>query len=97
MPSVSMVNGLVDLFILILVARAVLDNLNPTAAGWEDRGRISVLLSFRRIVTGLTEPALAPIRARLPKVAQGLDLSPLVAVIVLDLVGRFVTFILTRR
>ncbi|HEV8547944.1 MAG TPA: YggT family protein [Polyangiaceae bacterium] len=59
---------------------------------------VSVALSWLRLspenpvvrfVRSLTEPALAPIRKRLPAVG-GFDLSPLVLILLLELVKRLV-------
>jgi YggT family protein len=60
---------------------------------------VSVALSWLRLspenpvvrfVAALTEPVLAPIRKRLPAVG-GLDLSPLLLLLVLELVKRLLT------
>lgn len=56
-------------------------------------GGNSILSSIYRIVYGLTEPLLAPIRRIIPspRIGMGyLDLSPIVLLILLSLVQQFV-------
>lgn len=48
-----------------------------------------------RLVGRLTEPVLGPIRDKLPN-AFGMDLSPLVAIILLRVVGSLLTEIIYR-
>jgi YggT family protein len=70
---------LLQLFLLALLARIVLSWF-PATGGALD--------SVQRVLFRITEPVLGPIRAILPPVrigAMGLDLSPIIVFIVLQL------------
>lgn len=69
-------NILIDLLITLIFIRVVLS--------WLVRDR-NALVNF---VEQCTEPILSPIRRLMPRLG-GLDLSPLVAVILLDLIRKF--------
>jgi len=62
----------------ILIARAVLSWVNP------DPGNPIVRFLYR-----VTEPVLRPIRRRLPTVAMGLDLSPMVLMLAIYFLESF--------
>jgi len=64
---------LIDLYSLVVLVAVILS--------WVQLGRRNPLLTTTR---GLTEPALAPIRSVLPPMG-GLDLSPMVLLIALQL------------
>jgi YggT family protein len=75
----GMIATLIDVYVLIVVAAVVVSwmRLDPKHPA------VSLLVR-------LTEPALAPIRRVVPPVG-GLDLSPLVLVIALQLVKRLLS------
>ncbi len=71
---------IVQAYIVILFARVIIS--------WFPLSPGSVLIPIARVLNALTEPVLAPVRRLLP-VAQvggmGLDLSPLIVLLVLQL------------
>ena len=71
-----LLTSLIDLYSLIVLAAVIMS--------WLPGARHNAL---GRIVYRLTEPVLAPIRRALPPMA-GLDLSPLVLLLVLRLLQR---------
>ncbi len=92
-PAVLLINVLVTILIFVLVVRLVLINL----LAWLGRERLGRFLgTFNDYVVDATEPILAPIRRMLPDVGFGLDFSPLVAIIAVDVIGRLLTFALLR-
>ena len=66
-------------YFYIIIARAILSWVNP------DRFNPIVRFLYR-----VTEPVLRPIRRRLPTMAMGLDLSPMVVLVVIYLLESFV-------
>ena len=80
-----LVNYLVILFTVALLARAVLSFL-PLLMRPPYPALIS---SIDRVVNQITEPVLAPVRRMLPSIG-GLDLSPMVVIIVLMFIRQVV-------
>ena len=76
---VNFVRFLVTIVWLLLIARVVLSWTNPRGGGG--------LVAF---IYQATEPILAPIRRILPPTG-GLDWSPLIALLILGVLLRFVT------
>ncbi len=92
-PVVLVINIAVTLLIFVLVLRIVLAN----AAVLLGRERLPSLLgTITDYVIDVTEPLLAPLRRVLPDVGLTLDFSPLVAIIVIDLLARLLTLALLR-
>jgi YggT family protein len=78
-PLVELVNDVFFLYSLVLLARVL--------ASWvPGLGPDQPLL---RLLVSLTEPLLAPLRRLLPPVG-GLDVSPVVAFLLLELVRRLI-------
>ena len=79
----SIVCLLIQLYLLVIFIRIIMSWFPPTPG-----------TAYAQIVEGLdkvTEPVLGPVRAMLPPVrlgAMGLDLSPLVVILVLILLSR---------
>lgn len=76
---IGLVLALLQLFLLALLARIILSWF-PSTGGALD--------SVQRVLFRITEPVLAPIRSILPPVrlgGMGLDLSPIVVFILLQL------------
>ena len=69
-------------FVIAILARVLLS--------WT---RIDPYHPLARLVVQITEPVLAPIRRLLPS-AAGMDFSPVVAIIGLDIIRRLLTAIL---
>ena len=65
-------------YIWILIARAVLSWVSPDPYN-----------PIVRFVYRITEPVLRPIRRRMPTVAMGLDLSPMVVILVIYFLDWF--------
>ena len=72
----GLIPGLIDLYSLVLLAAVILS--------WLPVNRRNPLVTM---VYRLTEPVLAPIRGALPPMG-GLDLSPMVLLIALQLLKR---------
>jgi YggT family protein len=78
-----LVTVIAQVLILVLIARVILSWLP----------RIGVLTPVATMVDGITEPILSPIRRRLPFFG-GLDLSPLVALLLISVVEALVLALL---
>jgi YggT family protein len=78
-----LVTVIAQVLILVLIARAILSWLP----------RIGVLTPVATVLDGITEPILSPIRRRLP-LFGGLDLSPLVALLLISVVEALVLALL---
>jgi YggT family protein len=70
----------------LIVIRALLSWVRLSGKFWYD---------LQRTLEALTEPVLAPIRNALPA-TPGVDLSPLIAIILLQVVERLVLGLLAR-
>ena len=68
----------INAYIWIIIARAILSWVNP------DPHNPIVRFLYR-----ITEPVLRPVRDRLPTLAMGLDLSPMVVILVLYFLDAF--------
>ena len=66
-------------YIWVIIARALLSWVNPDPYN-----------PIVRFLYRVTEPVLRPIRYRLPTLSMGLDLSPLVLILVLTFLDWFV-------
>jgi YggT family protein len=73
----SLVNLVLNVYIWILIARAVLSWVNPDPFN-----------PIVRFLYRVTEPVLRPVRHRLPA-TMGLDLSPLVVLLVIYFLQSF--------
>jgi len=78
-----LVTVIAQVLILVLIARVILSWLP----------RIGVLTPVATVLDGITEPILSPIRRRLPFFG-GLDLSPLVALLLISVVEALVLALL---
>jgi len=75
----SLIHTVLTVYFWIIIARALLSWVNPDP--------------FNPIVRFLyraTEPVLRPIRRRLPTYQMGLDLSPLVVILVIEIIDRYI-------
>ena len=68
----------VNAYIWIIIARAILSWVNPDPYN-----------PIVRFLYRVTEPVLRPVRYRLPTLAMGLDLSPMVVILVLYFLDWF--------
>jgi len=76
----SFVHLVLQIFLFALLGRIVLSRFPPSGPG--------ALETIRMLLFRITEPVLAPIRNLLPPVrigAMGLDLSPLIVFLVLEI------------
>jgi YggT family protein len=83
--GVSIVRYVLQLYVIVLVARALLSWF-PMHAG-------SPLLPVVRVLDRLTEPVLAPIRRILPPLRAGgmaIDLSIIVAIFAVEIVASLI-------
>ena len=80
------IHDLIDLYILILVATALL-------SWFPAQNSQGGLAQTKRVLARLTEPVLRPLRAILPRPSiggVGVDFSVLVALIALELINSFI-------
>ena len=68
----NLIELVLNAYLIIVIARAVLSWVNPDPDN-----------PIVRFIHRVTEPVLRPIRDRLPTVAMGLDLSPVVVLLAL--------------
>ncbi len=83
MQVATLAVGLVDLYMLVILARVILSWI-----GQEGSHPIA------RLLERVTEPVLAPLRALVPAVG-GLDLSPVLALLALSFFRRILSRLLT--
>lgn len=86
MPAniLRIVDGLLSVFYLLLTARILL-NWIPVRSG-------GLLADIIDVLHRLTEPVLAPIRKLVPPIPMGamyLDLSPLILMVLVNILRRF--------
>ena len=74
----NLVNLALNAYLILVIARAVLSWVNPDPYN-----------AIVRFVHRATEPVLRPIRERLPTVAMGLDLSPMVVLLAIYFLQSF--------
>jgi YggT family protein len=74
----NLVNLVLNAYLLIIIARAVLSWVNPDPYN-----------PIVRFLHRVTEPVLRPIRERLPTVAMGLDLSPMIVLLAIYFIQSF--------
>jgi len=87
MALLQTVGFVLNIYMWIIIARAVvswipLDQSNPT---------INTIVST---VYALTEPVLGAIRRRLPIRSAAIDVSPLVALVIIYFLQRFLAFLM---
>jgi YggT family protein len=68
----------INVYIWIIIARALISWVNPDPYN-----------QIVRFLYRITEPVLRPVRYRLPTLAMGLDLSPMVVILVLYFLDYF--------
>ena len=84
----SIVSSLLNLYMLVLLVRVVIDWVQMLARGWRPTGALLVLAN---LVYGLTDPPLRWLRRVVPALrlgGVGIDLSFLVLVIGISIVQR---------
>ena len=69
---------LINAYIWIIIARAIISWVNPDPYN-----------PIVRFLYRVTEPVLRPVRHRMPTLAMGLDLSPMVVILVLYFLDWF--------
>ena len=74
----NLVSLVLTVYLWIIIARALLSWVNPDPFN-----------PIVRFLYRVTEPVLRPIRHRLPTLAMGLDLSPLVVILGIDVLQSF--------
>ena len=68
----------INAYIWVIIARAIISWVNPDPYN-----------QIVRFLYRITEPVLRPVRYRLPTLAMGLDLSPMVVILVLYFLDWF--------
>lgn len=84
MNLVGLLGSLVSLFQICLLARAILAIMPATV-------RLGTWKSVYELLVSLTEPVLRPIRRITPSVGETVDLSPILAVLLLSLIMSLIT------
>lgn len=74
----NLVSLVLTVYLWIIIARALLSWVNPDPSN-----------PIVRFLYRVTEPVLRPVRRRLPTLAMGLDLSPLVVILGIYLLQEF--------
>jgi len=80
---ISVIGLLFQIMELAIIVRVLMSWLN-----------ISPYSSFARFLAQITDPVLEPLRKRLPTIGM-FDISPIVAILLLDLVRRLIVLALT--
>ena len=81
----NLVDVLLQLYIIVIIVRALISWVNPDPYN-----------PIVRFLYRVTEPAFRPIRHRLPTMAMGLDLSPIVLILILTLLQWYLVPMLYR-
>ena len=81
----NLVNLVLEAYIWIIIARALLSWVNPDPFN-----------PIVRFLYRVTEPVLRPIRHRLPTMAMGLDLSPMIVILGIYLLKQYLVPVLYR-
>ncbi|HET9148182.1 MAG TPA: YggT family protein [Acetobacteraceae bacterium] len=87
-----LVEELIQIYIYVLIAAAIFSTL--AAFGVLDT-RNRIVYQIGDFLYRLSEPALAPIRQFLPNLG-GIDISPVIAIIVLEALEMFLTSLYVR-
>jgi YggT family protein len=82
---IQFINLLVTVFYIAILARVLLS--------WFPIGPDSALMPVVRVVFQITEPILGPIRRILPDMGA-IDLSPMIAIVVLIIIQRVIPMLL---
>ncbi|TMQ24979.1 MAG: YggT family protein [Candidatus Rokuibacteriota bacterium] len=75
----SLIHIALQAYFWVIIARALLSWVNPDPFN-----------PIVRFLYRVTEPVLRPIRRRLPTYQMGLDLSPLVVILVIEIIDRYI-------
>jgi YggT family protein len=78
----TFISYLVNVLVIAIILRAIFSWFNPSGEGW-----------LMRVLIEVTEPILGPLRRVMPTMGM-LDLSPFVAIILLQIVGQIVQSVL---
>ncbi|SRR6266852_9855770 len=81
----NLLNLVIVVYIWLIIARALLSWVNPDPYN-----------PIVRFLSRATEPVLRPVRHRLPTLAMGLDLSPMVVILALYFLKEFLVPVLQR-
>ncbi len=82
---VRIVNLLLTLLSIVILARVILSWVVPLSGGQPH----PLLVSAITVVNQITEPILGPLRRVIPSVGN-LDLSPMVAIIIIMIISRVI-------
>jgi len=82
----SLLHTLIQLYILVIVANALLSWFPPSTSS-------GGLATTQRVLRTLTEPVLRPLRQIVPRPHMGgvsVDFSPIVAILILSIINNFI-------
>jgi YggT family protein len=80
----EIINLAIGLLTLAIIARSLIS--------WFDPGMRS---QVSRILVDITEPVIGPVRQVVPTIGGMIDISPIVTIILLQIIGRILTSALT--
>ena len=89
MPVVAIISTIVRVYAFLILVRVVLSWASPI-------GYRQPYYSVIRLLHRLTEPVLAPLRRIVPPIGGTVDVSPVVALLLLELVRSLVVSLLQR-
>ena len=81
----NLLDLVIQIYILLIIARAVVSWVSPDPYN-----------PIVRFLHRITEPVLRPVRHRMPMLAMGIDLSPMVVILALILLQRFLVPVIYR-
>ena len=94
MPSIGgLLNSIIQLFLLALFARVILDYARIFAPPWRPRG---IVLAFAEFIFSITDPVMKFARRYIPPLRLGpvaVDLSFIVILVAAQILGKIVLFI----
>ena len=80
----SIINLAITLLTFAVIGRALISWFDPRMTS-----------SVARLLVDITEPIIAPVRQVVPAIGGMIDISPIVTIILLQIIGRIVTSALT--
>lgn len=89
MPIIAVISTLFRAYAFLILVRVVLSWVSPAPYR-------QPFYSIIRVLHRLTEPVLAPLRRIIPPIGGTVDVSPIVALLLLELVRSLVVSLLQR-
>jgi len=83
---VGSLQSLINILVWLILLRVIFSWIRPNPGG--SGGEF--VMRLHSVVFQLTEPLIAPIRGLMPGAGMGLDLSPLILLLILRFLQRFI-------